>query len=43
MGVAITRAPYGLGPPNLAKNLAHYVDLLGQLLSLSHVFENFRG
>ena len=25
MGVAITRAPHGLGPPNLAKNLAHYV------------------
>ena len=30
MGVANTRAPYGLGPPNPTKKLAHLVDLLSQ-------------
>ena len=33
MGVAITRAPNGLGPPNPTKKSAHWVDLLGQPLS----------
>ena len=27
MGVAITRAPNGLGPQNLTKKLAHWMDL----------------
>ena len=27
-------APNGMGPPNTTKKLAHWVDLLGQLLSL---------
>ena len=35
MGVATTRAPNGLGPPD-------WVDLLGQLLPQNHVFEIFR-
>ena len=32
MGVATTRAPHGLGPPNPTNKLAHWVDLLGQPL-----------
>ena len=42
MGVAATRAPDGLGPPNPTKKLAHWVDLLGQSLSRNHVFEILR-
>ena len=37
-----TRAPNDLGPPNLTKKLAHWVDLFGQPLSRNHVFEIFR-
>ena len=33
IGVAITSAPNGVGPPNPIKKLAHWVDLLGQPLS----------
>ena len=43
MGVAILRAPNGPGPPNPTKRLAHWVHLLGELLSRNHVFEHFRG
>ena len=43
MGVATTRAPNSLGPPNPTKKLAHRVDLLGQPLSQNHVFEILRG
>ena len=32
-GVAKTRAPDGLGPPNPTKKLAHWVNLLGQPLN----------
>ena len=32
------RAPNSLWPPNPTKKLAHWVDLLGQPLSLGHVF-----
>ena len=39
MGVATTRAPNGLGSPNPAKKLVHWVYLLGQPLSRNHVFE----
>ena len=42
MGVATTRAPNGLGPPNSSKMLAHWVDFLGQTLSRKYVFEIFR-
>ena len=42
MGVATTRPPNGLGPPNPTKNLAHLVDLLDQPLSRNHVVEIFR-
>ena len=41
MGVATTRAPHGLGPPNPTKKLADWVDLLGQLLSRNVIFEIF--
>ena len=43
MGVATTRAPNGLGPPNPTKKLAHWMDLLGQQLSRNRVFEIYRG
>ena len=43
MGVATTRPPNGLGPPNPTKKLAHWMELLGQLLSRNPVFEIFRG
>ena len=36
-------APNGLGSPNPVKQLAHWVDLLGQPLSRNHVFEIFKG
>ena len=39
MGVAIRRAPYGLGPPNPTKLWAYWVELLDQPLSWNHVFE----
>ena len=39
MGVAATLAPEGLGPQNPTKNLAHWVDILGQWLSRNHVFK----
>ena len=37
-----TRTGMGLGPQNLTKKLAHWVDLLGQLLSRNHDFEIWR-
>ena len=37
MGVANMCAPNGLGPPNPTKKLAHWMDLLGRLLSRNHV------
>ena len=40
--VTSTRAPYGMGPSNPTKKLAHSVDLLGQSLSRNHVFEIVR-
>ena len=43
MGMDTTRAPNGLRPPNPTKMLAHWVYLLGQLLSRNYVFEIFRG
>ena len=43
MGVATTRAPNGLGPPNPTKKMARWMDLLGQPLSRNHVFEILRG
>ena len=43
MGVATTRAPNSLGPPNPTRKFAHWVDLLVQPLSRNHVFEIFRG
>ena len=39
--MAATVAPRGLGPQDPTKNLAHWVDLLGQLLSRKNVFEIF--
>ena len=42
MGVAITRAPNGLGHLNPIKKLAHWVDLLGLSLSGNYVFEIIR-
>ena len=41
MGVATTRAPYGLMPQQPTKKLAHWVELLGQLLSRKFVFKIF--
>ena len=43
MGVATTRASYGLGPPNPVKNLTHWVELLGQSLSWNNVFGAKKG
>ena len=44
MGEATTRAPNGLGSPNPAKKLAHWVDLLNdQPLSRNHVLEILKG
>ena len=37
-----TRTGMGLGPQNLTIKLAHWVDLLGQLLSRNHDFEIWR-
>ena len=34
--------PNGLGSPNRTKRLAHWVDLLNQLLSLNHTLKVFR-
>ena len=41
MGVAATVAPKGLGPQVPTKELADWVDLLGQPLSRKLVFKNF--
>ena len=41
--VATTHASNGLGPSNPTKNLAHWVNFLGQPLSRNHVFKIFRG
>ena len=41
MGVATTRAPNGLWPPNPAKKLARWVDLMGPPLSQNYIFEIF--
>ena len=41
IGVATTVAPKGLGPQDPTKKLAEWVDLLGQPLSLKHVFKIF--
>ena len=41
MGVAATVAPKGLGPQDPTKKVAHWVDLLGQLLTLKLVFQDF--
>ena len=41
--MATTHTSNGLGPPEPTKKLAHWVELLGQLLSWNHFFENFRG
>ena len=42
MGMAATVAPRGLGPQDLTKKLAHWMDLLGKPLSRKDVFEIFR-
>ena len=39
IGVAATRDPNSLGPPNPTKNLAHWLDLLGQPLFQNNFFE----
>ena len=41
MGMAATLAHESLGPQDLIKKLAHWVDLLGQPLSIKLVFEIF--
>ena len=42
MGVATTRVPYGMGPPNPTKILTRWANLLDQPLSRNHVFKIFR-
>ena len=42
MGVATTRDPTSLRPPNPTKTLVHWVDLLGQPLSRNYIQEIFR-
>ena len=41
MGVATTCTSNGLGPPNLTKKLANFVELFGLPLYRKHVFEIF--
>ena len=41
MGVTATVAPKGLGPQVSTKKLAHWVNLLGQSLSLKLVLKKF--
>ena len=41
MSVANVRPPDGLGLPHQTEKMAHWVDILGQLLSLNHVFKIF--
>ena len=43
MGMAITRALIGLGPPTPTKKLVHWVELLSQPHTQNHAFEIFRG
>ena len=38
MGVVATQAPKGMEPKNPTEKLAHWVDLLSQLLSRKHIF-----
>ena len=40
LGAGATVAPFGLGTPNPANNLAHWVYFLGQPLSQNRVFQN---
>ena len=42
MGVATTRDPNSLAPPNTTKKLDPWMDLLGQPLSRNHVFRNLQ-
>ena len=42
MGVAATRAPSGLGPPNLTKKLAHWVELLDYHIKQLILIPNFK-